>query len=171
MSYPPAGGPGSYPPPRYTGEDGEVSATFRPDDAAADLTYPNGGRVDYLATGASTGGEFGLYRWVFGEGVSGPDPHFHRTISESFFVLEGIVRIYNGEEWISARSGDFVYVPVGGIHGFKHVDESPASMLLLFAPGAPREGYFETLDELARGRTMTDEERQEFFDRHDNVWL
>ena len=161
----------SYPPVRYTGDDGEVNAVLRPADAPAELTYTNGGTVDYLATGAGTGGEFGLYRWTFGAGVSGPDPHFHRTISESFFILEGTVKLYNGDTWIDATAGDFLYVPVGGIHGFKHEDDEPASMLLLFAPGAPREEYFETLAEIGRGRTMTDEERAEFFLRHDNVWL
>jgi quercetin dioxygenase-like cupin family protein len=161
----------SYPPIRYVGDSGEVSATHRPAEAAPELIYTNGGRVDYLATGASTGGEFGLYKWTFGEGVTGPDAHFHRTISESFFILEGTVRLYNGADWIDAKAGDFLYVPVGGIHAFKHEDDEPASMLLLFAPGAPREDYFETLAKVGRGLTMTDEERADFFARHDNVWL
>jgi quercetin dioxygenase-like cupin family protein len=161
----------SYPPARYTGDSGERTVTLRQRDAPPDLTYSNGGRVDYLATEASTGGEFGLYRWTFGAGLSGPDPHFHRTISESFFILEGVVKIFDGDEWIDAHPGDFVYVPVGGIHGFKHEDDDPAAMLLLFAPGAPREEYFETLAELGRGRTMSDDERREFFERHDNIWL
>lgn len=39
-------------------------------------------------------------------------------------------------------------------------------MLILFAPGAPREEYFETLVEIAYGRTMTAEERAEFMVRH-----
>jgi quercetin dioxygenase-like cupin family protein len=161
----------SYPPVRYSGDGGETSAAHRTAGTQPEVTYRNGGTVEYLATGAATGGEFGLYRWTFGEGVSGPDPHFHRTISESFFVLEGTVRLYDGNQWIDARSGDFLYVPVGGIHAFKHEDDAPASMLLLFAPGAPREEYFETLAELGRGRTMTDEERAEFYLRHDNIWL
>ena len=41
----------TYPPARYTGEGGEASATYRPTSAAHDLTYPNGGTADYLATG------------------------------------------------------------------------------------------------------------------------
>ena len=57
------------------------------------------------------------------------------------------------------RARGFLFVPEGGIHAFKNESGEPASMLLLFAPGAPREDYFETLAELARGRTMDDEER------------
>jgi hypothetical protein len=53
----------SYPRVRYTGEGGEPTATYRPTSAAPDITYPNGGTADYLATGAQTEGLFGLYRW------------------------------------------------------------------------------------------------------------
>jgi hypothetical protein len=46
----------------------------------------------------------------------------------------------------------------------------PAS-ILLFAPGAPREDYFETLAEVARGRVLSEEERIEFYLKHDTFWL
>jgi mannose-6-phosphate isomerase-like protein (cupin superfamily) len=145
-----------------------VSATYRSADHPPELTYPNGNTVDYLATGASTGGQFGLYRWTMGPRRSGPDPHFHRSISESFFVLSGTVRIYDGTRWIDTRPGDFVHVPAGGVHGFRNESGEPASMLLQFAPGAPREGYFEGLLQLG---TMSEEEKADFFLRHDNHWL
>jgi len=99
---------------------------------------------------------------------TGPDPHFHRSISESFFVLSGTVRLYDGARWIDATAGDFLHVPEGGVHGFKNESGQPASMLILFAPGAPREEYFEGLSGLAR---LSDEERAEFFLRHDNHWV
>jgi hypothetical protein len=45
-------------------------------------------------------------------------------------------------------------------------------MLILFAPGAPREEYFEGLVELgASGRRLTEKERAEFFIRHDTYWV
>jgi quercetin dioxygenase-like cupin family protein len=61
-------------------------------------------------------------------------------------VLAGTVRLYDGRDWVRATAGDFLFVPEGGIHGFRNeLTDEPASMLLLFAPGAPGEGYFETL--------------------------
>jgi mannose-6-phosphate isomerase-like protein (cupin superfamily) len=111
----------SYPGPRYTGDTGEVSATFRRSDQPAELKYRTGNTVHYLATGASTGGHFGLYRRDFGVQPSGPSPHFHRTISESFFILSGTVRLYDGKEWVDATAGDYCYVPEGGIHAFRRV--------------------------------------------------
>jgi mannose-6-phosphate isomerase-like protein (cupin superfamily) len=161
----------SYPDPVYFGDDGEQSATMRRAGTEPDLTYSNGGSVDYLATGASTGGAFGLYRWNFGTRRTGPDPHFHRTISESFFVLAGTVSIHDGVDWRETTTGDFVHVPPGGVHGFKNESGERASMLLMFTPGAPREEYFETLKKLGEGLTMTDSERDAFFAAHDNVWI
>jgi len=106
-----------------------------------------------------------------GSSSGGPDPHFHRTISESFFVLSGEVRLYDGQRWVGATAGDFFYVPEGGIHGFRNESGEPATMLILFAPGAPREDYFETLADAARREAMDEEQRAEFFLRHDTYWV
>lgn len=160
----------SYPEPLYFADTGEKSARLRRHDAEPDLTYASGVKVDYLATGASTDGEFGLYRWTFGPEQGGPGPHFHRTISESFFVLTGTVQLFNGDEWIDATPGDWLFVPKGGIHAFRNVVGTPASMLIMFTPGAPREGYFEGLRDMA-GKTLTDEERAAFYLEHDNHWI
>lgn len=159
-----------YPPPLYDGETGEVSATIHPSTAEPDLVYPNGNRVTYLARGEATGGLFGLYRWEFSEAVSGPGPHFHRTLAESFYILSGSVAVYDGDAWVATQPGDFLHVAPGGIHGFRNESGEPASMLLHFAPGAPREAYFEGLDRLARGEEWTPEEYDAFMLEHDNVW-
>jgi quercetin dioxygenase-like cupin family protein len=160
----------SYPPELYHGESGETSARLRPAGTGPELTNMPSSATHYLATGADTGGQFGLYRWEFGPKRSGPDAHFHRTISESFYILSGTVRLFNGSAWIDGSAGDFLYVPPGGWHGFRNESGAPASMLLLFTPGAPREDYFETLVEVAHGRTMSEEERTEFMLRHDTYW-
>ena len=131
----------------------------------------SGGAAHYLATGESAGGAFGLYRWEMGPKPSGPDPHFHRGITESFFVLSGTVRLYDGTRWLDGAPGDFLHVPEGGIHGFRNESGQPASMLLLFTPGAPREDYFETLADRARREAMDEAGWTEFFLRHDTFWV
>ncbi|MEV4456158.1 cupin domain-containing protein [Microbispora sp. NPDC004025] len=158
----------TYPPPSYHGDTGELTASYRRPDATPELDYPSGTTVHYLATGATTNGQFGLYRWDMGPEPSGPAEHFHRSISESFYILSGTVRIYDGRRWIDTGPGDFVHVPEGGVHAFRNESGEPASMLLHFAPGAPREGYFEGLLTLA---TMSEEEKAEFYLRHDTFWL
>ena len=158
----------SYPPPIYHGDSGEVSAHIVRAGVEPAVVYPNGNKVHYLAQGAATSGTFGLYRWEFAGPQSGPDAHFHRTITESFYVLEGTVTIYDGTAWAKCHAGDFAHVPAGGIHGFRNEDGA-ASMLLHFAPGAPREAYFEGL---AEGIGDFDEDQYAAFMReHDNHWL
>jgi mannose-6-phosphate isomerase-like protein (cupin superfamily) len=162
----------SYPQPRYLDETGEISAIYRAVDQKPDLTIGSSSVVSYLATGASTHEQFGLYRWDFGPHPSGPRPHFHRTMSESFFILSGTVQLFNGDRWIKAKEGDFLYVPEGGIHAFTSESGESASMLILFAPGAPREAYFEALAEIAAtGRQLSDEEWIELGRRHDNYFI
>jgi quercetin dioxygenase-like cupin family protein len=161
----------SYPPAVYDGDTGLVNASLRPAGQAPELAYPSGGSAHYLATGESTNGQFGLYRWEMAAKQGGPGPHFHRSISESFYVLSGTVRLFNGEKWVDGAPGDFLFVPEGGIHGFTNESDEPASMLLMFAPGAPREEYFETLRDVAEGRQLSEEEWREFFVRHDTFWV
>ena len=161
----------SYSEVRYQGDKGEVSAKYRPAGQTSDLTIGSGTAVRYLATGASTQGRFGLYRWDADPRTPGPRTHFHRTMSESFFILSGTVRLFNGERWIDARAGDYLYVPEGGVHAFQNESDEPASMLLLFAPGAPREAYFEALAEKAAGRQFSDEEWKLFCVQHDNYFI
>lgn len=161
----------SYPTARYLGDTGEISAVYRPAGTEPELPRATGA-TSYLATGASTNGRFGLYRWDMSGVRTGPGAHFHRTMSESFFILSGTVRLYNGERWIDATPGDFLYVPEGGIHAFANESGEPASMLILFAPGAPREAYFEELADITTtGRTLTDEEWTELYRRHDQYMV
>lgn len=156
----------TYPDPRYTGDVGEVSAVFRPAGHEPELVTQTV-RAGHLATGATTNGQFGLYRWDMGAKPTGPGAHFHKTISESFFVLSGAVRLLDGEKWIDATAGDFLYVPEGGLHGFRNESGEPASMLILFAPGAPREPYFEQVGQVGG---LSEEEREAFFLAHDTYW-
>ena len=87
-------------------------------------------------------GQFGLFEWNMQPHTGGADAHFHWTFSESFFVTSGTVEFYDGGRWQLARAGDFLYVPMGRVHGFRALSDMPSSMLILFAPGAPRERYF-----------------------------
>ncbi|HEY2297358.1 MAG TPA: cupin domain-containing protein [Jatrophihabitans sp.] len=169
MSFAPP--PHPYPPDRYHGDTGEVSARLRPNDAPHDLESATGW-TDYLVTGAATGGDYGLYRWHMSGPRSGPDPHFHKSLSESFFVLDGTIRLYDGSQWVTGRPGDFLYVPEGGVHAFRNESGDPATMLILFAPGAARERYFEGLVERAlMSEKPTPEEMAEFYRRHDTYWV
>src|ERR671912_773609 len=113
-----------------------------------------------VATGSMTEERYGLFRWDMTARSGGATPHLHRTFSEAFYILTGSVAVYDGAVWRDAGPGDFLYVPPSGIHAFRNDSGADASMLILFAPGPPREAYFQELAErIASGRTFSDEDR------------
>jgi hypothetical protein len=105
--------------------------------------------------------------------MSYPGPRYLGDTGEITATLRraDTIRFFDGRAWLDANAGDYLFVPEGGVHGFGNESGQPASMLLLFVPGAPREDYFETLVAVAKGATMSEQEWTEFFLRHDTYWL
>jgi hypothetical protein len=75
----------------YLGEGGETTALVI--HLQDQLSRPGVGRA--VAVGAQTHGDFGLFR---GELAAGTEiaAHFHRTFSESFYLLSGEIELWNG---------------------------------------------------------------------------
>lgn len=160
-----------YPADRYDREEGESLAWWRLNNAPPDIEYAAGGSCDYLATGTATHGDYGLYRWNMGPGRSGPDPHFHRAVSESFLHVAEVT-LPAGAPLRAVVDGDGAVKDEGGVHAFRNDSGEPASMLILFSPGAAREKYFEGLAHLAAAdMPPSDDEMAEFFTAHDTYWL
>ena len=156
----------------YEGELGEVSATGVSQAEMRTLTMKSGTVARFVATGSSTQGDFGLYRWEMPANTGGATGHFHRTFSESFYVLDGSPSFFDGESWTEASPGFFLYVPRGGIHGFRNDSRAPAAFLILFSPGIAREGYFEALAEIGNtGRQMSKADWAELYARFDQTMV
>jgi mannose-6-phosphate isomerase-like protein (cupin superfamily) len=152
----------------YLGERGEVSAVFHP--VTEQPQRLGVGRI--VATGATTNGDFGLFRGEILARTNGPSAHFHRTFSESFYVLSGTASVYDGQRWADASSGDFVYVPRGGIHALNNEGDQVVQMLVVFSPGVPRERFAEELIAIMEsGRQLSPEEWTEFYARHDQYMV
>ena len=155
----------------YDGDGGEASAIYRGMVDLPALVRPTSS-VRFVAPGSLTSGRYGLFRWEMKPRAGGPEPHFHRTFSEAFYILEGSVALYGGEDWLEATAGDFLYVPEGGVHAFSNRSDEPAAMLILLSPGVPREEYFKATAEIAKsGRKLTAEEWTELYARHDQYMV
>jgi quercetin dioxygenase-like cupin family protein len=154
----------------YVGS-GEVSGLVRP-AAGIESAQIGLSTARFVAPGSVTEGRYGLFRYDMEPRAGGPGAHFHRTFSEAFYVLVGTVRLYAGATWTDGRPGDFLYVPEGGIHAFRNEADEAASMLILFAPGPPREAYFSELAEIAAsGRRLGRDEWRDLYARHDQVMV
>lgn len=92
----------------------------------------------FLATGEQTGGAFALVDERATRGESVP-LHRHPDDVESFYVLEGEVTFYIGDEpGVRAGAGSFVHLPGGTVHGFR-IESDVARYLILTTP---RHGEF-----------------------------
>jgi quercetin dioxygenase-like cupin family protein len=86
-----------------------------------------------LAGSDDTGGRFGLMEMVAPKGLE-PSRHLHYHDDEGFYVLEGDVTFYVGEEIHKARPGTFVFLPQGVPHSYTF-ETDEVRMLAIVAPG------------------------------------
>lgn len=94
------------------------------------------------ATGAETGGAFGLIEQVLPPGFA-PPPHIHHNEDEAFYLLEGAATFTCGEQSWEAGPGTFVYFPRGIAHGFLITGDAPARLLQFNTPAGVERMFVE----------------------------
>jgi quercetin dioxygenase-like cupin family protein len=93
-----------------------------------------GQRLDFLATGETTGGHYSIFDVFIPAGPPGPLSHRHRDADEFFFVIQGRVEILLEDAWRPLGPGRFLHVPRGTIHTFRNATTETARMLSGFVP-------------------------------------
>jgi mannose-6-phosphate isomerase-like protein (cupin superfamily) len=104
-----------------------------------------GNLVTFKATSEETGGSYALWEEIAWPGA-GPPPHIHHRETETFYVLEGRLRLLCGDRELEAGPGDFVQVPRGTLHNYKNVGETRARFLVQVVPG----GFERCFEEFGR---------------------
>lgn len=92
-----------------------------------------------LADSKETGGHYALIESLSPKGAE-PPRHIHRREDETFYVLEGEITFYVGEETYKATPGGFVYAPRGVPHSYTF-ETDVIRMLVLVAPGGFEEFF------------------------------
>ncbi len=88
--------------------------------------------LSYKVTGDETHGQLALAEVRAAQG-SGSPVHTHRHEDEAWYILEGELTFWLGEETRIATSGDFVFGPRGVQHRFR-VESEVARFLILVTP-------------------------------------
>ena len=148
----------SYPEPRFLGGTGEISATARPAVAAPERIPADHERA---LPGDGRDHRRRLRALPLGDGRSAERPRAAVPPLDHRIVLRAVRHgwLYDGSDWTDAGPGDCFFVPPGGIHALRNEPGKPASMLILFTPGARREAFFVELAEIAAsGREPSEEE-------------
>ena len=112
-----------------------------------------GMRHVYKATSRDTGGAYVSFEIEIPPGGGAP-PHVHAVDSESFYVLDGEILFTDETGTRTARRGEFVLLPPGGVHAFENARDAPARALVVAAPGVEAERFFAEVD--ARGADVPD---------------
>ncbi len=109
--------------------------------------------LTFLATGAETGGRFSVVEEIGRRDASAPPPlHIHTREEEYFYVIEGEMTFFVGDETIAAPAGTFVRLPRGVPHTFV-IATQEVRMLNICTP-AGFEGFFRDLSEPAMTLTL-----------------
>jgi quercetin dioxygenase-like cupin family protein len=92
-----------------------------------------------LADAEETSGHYGLIESLSPKGTE-PPRHIHSREDETFYVLEGKITFYIGEETYEATPGTFVSAPRGLPHSYTF-DTEVIRMLVLVSPGGFEEFF------------------------------
>jgi quercetin dioxygenase-like cupin family protein len=99
------------------------------------------GRVLVKASGAETGGRFAQVEVDDPRGTA-PPMHVHHHDDETFYVVDGEVTVFAGDQRIELRAGDYAFVPQGTSHAYL-VRSERARMLITFSPSGFEEFFVE----------------------------
>ena len=99
---------------------------------SADAIWFTGCLALIKASTESTGGVLGLVEFVHPPDFATP-PHIHHAEDEAFYVLEGAMNGFCGDEKWRATTGDFVWLPRGIPHGYS-VDSEVLRTLAITVP-------------------------------------
>lgn len=105
------------------------------------------------ATAEDTGGAFSIAEGVFPAGMTGPPPHAHEHITDSFYVLEGTLHLTVGDRELDAPAGSYVLVPPGVVHTFRNASDAPVRFLNINSPGG-FENYLRDLAAAMKGGAL-----------------
>jgi quercetin dioxygenase-like cupin family protein len=109
------------------------------------ISLPMGVSVRVLVATAETGGAYAVLEYAAPPRFRGPMPHYHRQGAETFYGLSGGMTLRAAGQETVLGPGATVTVPPGVVHSFANPTDEPATMLVVFAPGAGIENYFADL--------------------------
>ena len=90
------------------------------------------GNVEFLARTADTPRfTFGIIEIAAGRVL---EEHVHAEEDDAFYILEGEMTFFFGDEEAAAPPGTFVLVPPGVAHGFRNDGDVPVRMFNIHAP-------------------------------------
>src|SRR4028118_183362 len=121
-----------------------ASRTFAYEPGEGEALWWIGMLATIKATAEQTGGRYTLVEVLAPEGFASP-LHVYHYEDEGFWILEGEMTFYVGDQTVKAHPGSFLFGPKEVPHAFA-VDSGPARLLFVLSPrgrGGPVRGVGE----------------------------
>ncbi len=132
-------------------QEDAASRTFAHEPGEGEALWWFGMLATIKATKEQTGGQYTLVEILAPEGFASP-LHVHHFEDEGFYILEGEMTFYVGDQTIKAQPGSFLFGPKEVPHAFT-VDSGPARLLFVLSP-AGFEDLVREMGEPARELTI-----------------
>src|SRR5215212_10127646 len=132
--------------------EGEAaSRTFAQEPGEGEALWWLGMSATIKVTKEQTGGRYALVEVLAPDGYEAV-LHVHHQEDEGFYILEGEMTFYVGEQTIKARPDSYLFGPKDVPHAFS-VDSGPARLLFILSP-AGMEGLIREMGEPARSLSI-----------------
>ena len=105
-------------------------STANPDNSRA---IP-GALFHFLATGEQTNNQFSLLFIEVHKGNE-PPPHTHKNEDENYYILEGHIKFWVGDDTFDAKAGDFIHLPKNIPHRFELQSEYVKELMWMTPAG------------------------------------
>jgi len=114
----------------------------------AEIIRPFGNEMKVLLPAGHTSGACSVLFSELKPGEGAP-PHLHHEYDEYFFVVDGTIAfVIDGRE-STLVPGTFAFTPRNGVHSFKNIGASTASLLEWTVPGG-NEPYFRAVSDMGK---------------------
>lgn len=113
-----------------------------------------GGTYRTVMSGKQTGGAYAVIEMLVPPN-SGPPPHSHTDVQEAFYVLEGEIELKTEEGTYTAKKGDYVNIPKGGlVHQFKNKTDTLTQLMCIVTPAGMDEMFEEIGEPVEYGQFL-----------------
>jgi quercetin dioxygenase-like cupin family protein len=100
------------------------------------------GEVVVLRAHSGSGAQRATVVEITSQPGGGPPLHVHDREDEIFYIVEGSLRIWRGNETLDVGPGGIALMPRGVPHTYKNISNAPARAIVTITPDG-LEGFFE----------------------------
>lgn len=93
-------------------------------------------QLSFLAGVEATGGAYSVIEYELPPASLGAPPHYHKKLVESFYVLSGVMTLFESSGWRPIHAGQMATVRPGTVHAFRNDSDKPLRALIVAAPGS-----------------------------------